>query len=100
MTARLSGQNILYLMLIFLPISLVLEYGLHASGTAIFITSALTIIPLAGILGLATEKLSEHYGAGVSGLLNATFGELIEVVAAHGGEVQMHSSSNIRARPL
>jgi len=81
-TARLSGQNILYLLLIFLPISLVLEYGLHASGTAIFITSALTIIPLAGILGLATEKLSEHYGAGVSGLLNATFGNAAELIIA------------------
>jgi Ca2+:H+ antiporter len=81
-TARLSGQNILYLLLIFLPISLVLEYGIHADGTAIFITSALAIIPLAGILGLATEKLAEHYGAGMSGLLNATFGNAAELIIA------------------
>jgi Ca2+:H+ antiporter len=81
-TARLSGQNILYLLLIFLPVSLVLEYAVHAGGTAIFITSALTIIPLAGILGLATEKLAGHYGAGVSGLLNATFGNAAELIIA------------------
>jgi Ca2+:H+ antiporter len=73
---------VLYLGLVFVPIAIALEHVLHASGTAIFLTAALAIIPLAGILGLATEKLAEHYGAGVSGLLNATFGNAAELIIA------------------
>ena len=78
----LNARNVLYLGLVFVPIALALEYAFHASGTAIFVTAALAIIPLAGILGLATEKLAEHYGAGLSGLLNATFGNAAELIIA------------------
>jgi Ca2+:H+ antiporter len=81
-TRWLQPQNLLYGLLVFLPIALSLEYAFRASGTAIFVASALAIIPLAGILGLATEKLAEHYGAGVSGLLNATFGNAAELIIA------------------
>ena len=82
MTPRPSWQNALYALLVFVPVALALEYLFHLGGTAIFVTSALAIIPLAGILGLATEKLAEHYGAGVSGLLNATFGNAAELIIA------------------
>jgi Ca2+:H+ antiporter len=40
----------------------------------------LAIIPLAGIMGRATEHLSERMGQGIGGLLNATFGNAAELI--------------------
>lgn len=72
---------ILLTMLIFIPITFVLQF-MHASGTWIFIASGLAIIPLAGILGEATEHIAEHVGPGIGGLLNATFGNAAELIIA------------------
>jgi Ca2+/H+ antiporter len=47
MSKLLTPENILNLLLIFVPIAIVLEV-MHASATLIFITSCLAIIPLAG----------------------------------------------------
>ncbi len=72
------------LLILFVPIAIALEL-LHADPTWIFITSALGIVPLAGILGEATDVLAHRAGAQVGALLNATFGnaaELIITVAA------------------
>jgi Ca2+:H+ antiporter len=69
-------------MFLFVPIALVLEYVVHASGVAIFVCAAIAIIPLAGTMGHATEKLAERYGEGVGGLLNATFGNAAELIIA------------------
>src|SRR5678815_661881 len=70
-------------LLVFLPVSFLLEYvpALH-NGTALFICSGLAIIPLAGIMGRATEHLAEHWGQGVGGLLNAAFGNAAELIIA------------------
>lgn len=48
--------------------------------TALFITSGLAIVPLAGWMGRATEHLAAHLGQGVGGLLNATFGNAAELI--------------------
>ena len=48
-------------MLIFVPIAVVAEFFFD-SNTLIFISSALALIPLAGILGEATEELAIHTG--------------------------------------
>jgi Ca2+:H+ antiporter len=40
----------------------------------IFVVACLAVIPLAGLMGYATEEISERVGEGVGGLLNATFG--------------------------
>ena len=74
-------------LLVFVPVATVLEIGhrLHApwsSATAIFITACLAIIPLAGWMGKATEHLAERMGAGIGGLLNATFGNAAELIIA------------------
>ena len=74
--------NILNLLLIFVPIAIVLEYVVHASPTLIFISSCLAIIPLAGLMGKATEHLAEKVGEGIGGLLNATFGNAAELIIA------------------
>jgi Ca2+:H+ antiporter len=70
-------------LLVFVPIAFALEYipALH-NGTALFICAGLAIIPLAGIMGRATEHLAEHLGQGIGGLLNATFGNAAELIIA------------------
>lgn len=69
------------LMLVFLPVAVVLEL-VHASPVAVFITSALAIVPLAGLMGRATEHLAERIGPGLGGLLNASFGNAAELIIA------------------
>src|SRR5688500_11319755 len=75
-------ENLLYWLLVFAPIALYLEHVAHASPVAIFITSALAIIPLAGLMGRATEQIAERVGEGIGGLLNATFGNAAELIIA------------------
>lgn len=67
------------LLLVFVPIAIILEL-VHASETAIFITAALGIVPLAGTLGEATDALAHRAGARVGALLNATFGNAAELI--------------------
>jgi len=55
---------------------------LHWGGIAVFACAALAIIPLAGLMGEATESLAARLGAGVGGLLNATFGNAAELIIA------------------
>jgi Ca2+:H+ antiporter len=76
-----APRNILYWLLIFLPVAGVLELT-HAPGVYVFAGSALAIIPLAGLMGRATEQLSERLGEGIGGLLNATFGNAAELIIA------------------
>ena len=68
----------MYLLLVFVPASLAAEL-LHQE-TAVFITSALAIIPLAALLGEATEQLAIRLGPQKGGLLNATLGNLTELI--------------------
>ncbi len=83
-------------MLVFIPICVVLEVT-HADPAWIFVTAGLGIIPLAGLMGTATEHLAEHYGAGIGGLLNATFGNaaelIIGLVALHAGLLDVVKAS-------
>src|SRR6185437_9176418 len=66
-------------LIIFLPAAIVLRWT-HRPAPYIFVCSALSIIPLAGWMGTATEQLAERYGAGIGGLLNATFGNAAELI--------------------
>lgn len=71
----------LYLLIAFVPVSFVLELQ-HANPIWIFVCSCLAIIPLAGVMGQATESLAEKSGPGIGGLLNATFGNAAELIIA------------------
>ncbi|MDY6012652.1 calcium/proton exchanger [Clostridium sp.] len=66
-------------LLIFIPISIIAEF-MHLSPTIIFILSALAIIPLAGLMGEATEQISFYTGPSLGGFLNATFGNATELI--------------------
>ncbi len=68
-------------LLVFVPVTLGLEW-FHANPLAVFVSSALAIIPLAGMLGRATEHLTAHVGAGIGGLLNASLGNAAELIIA------------------
>jgi Ca2+:H+ antiporter len=71
----------LNLLLIFVPVAAILEV-VHADPILVFTASALGIVPLAGLLGTATEHLTSHVGAGVGGLLNASLGNAAELIIA------------------
>ena len=71
----------LYWLLAAVPIAIVLHF-MHVNEVWIFVVSCLAIIPLAGLMGRATENLAETMGAGVGGLLNASFGNAAELIIA------------------
>ncbi len=77
-----AAENLLLLLLVFVPISFLLEYVFHQGGLPVFITSGLAIIPLAGLMGKATEHLAERVGEGMGAFLNATFGNAAELIIA------------------
>jgi Ca2+:H+ antiporter len=76
-----APEHLLRLLLVFVPLAALAEWA-HWGGTAVFVCAALAIIPLAGVMGEATERLAERLGAGVGGLLNATFGNAAELIIA------------------
>ncbi len=55
---------------------------LQGSPILRFALAAVAIIPLAGLMGRATEQLADRLGSGVGGLLNATFGNAAELILA------------------
>lgn len=67
-------------LLVFVPIAIALRFWPGANPTALFICSALGIIPLAGLIGAATEALAARTGAAIGGLLNVTFGNAAELI--------------------
>src|SRR5256884_5115738 len=67
-------------LLVFIPVSLAAEFA--RQPLLVFITSGLAIVPLAGLIGRATDQLAMHVGPRLGGLLNATFGNLTELIVA------------------
>lgn len=69
----------LKLLFIFIPISIIGKF-MNFSPTMMFLFSALSIIPLAALMGEATEEISFYSGAKLGGFLNATFGNATELI--------------------
>jgi Ca2+:H+ antiporter len=78
---EVRGNPLLWL-LIFVPAVLAAEHIWHAHGTLLFALSVLAIVPLAALLSHATEAVAAKTGDTVGGLLNATLGNLTELVIA------------------
>ncbi|AUN13686.1 calcium/cation antiporter [[Clostridium] sordellii] len=72
-------MKILKYLLIFIPISIIGEF-MHLPPTVMFVLAALSIIPLAGLMGEATEEISFYTGPKIGGFLNATFGNATELI--------------------
>lgn len=72
-------EKIIYCFVIFIPLAFVAE-ALALPPIYTFFISALAIIPLAKFLGEATEALASKVGDAIGGLLNASFGNAVELI--------------------
>ena len=83
--------------LAFVPILFTCQRLKPESHTLLFISSVLAVIPLAALLSLATESVAHRTGDAVGGLLNATLGNLTELVIAlaalHAGQYMLVKAS-------
>ncbi|KAB5566515.1 calcium/proton exchanger [Coniochaeta sp. 2T2.1] len=88
-----SPVNIL---LFFVPIGL-FAGSMKWDPTTVFTLNFLAIIPLAAVLSFATEEISKRLGETLGGLLNATFGNAVElivsIIALRAGEIEVVQSS-------
>src|SRR5260370_6323262 len=75
-------RNPLLWLLVFVPVALAAEKLNHEAHTLHFILSVFAILPLAVLLSHATESVAATTGDSVGGLLNATLGNLTELVIA------------------
>lgn len=86
----------LYLLLLFVPLAIVGEF-LHWGAVVLFACSVLGIVPLAKLMGEATEELAVHTGPRVGGLMNATLGNaaelIITIVAIRAGLLELVKAS-------
>ena len=75
-------RRILFAGLALGPLTVVLHYAAHLDETVEFVLAAIALIPLAWLIGEATEHAAEHTGPGIGGFLNATFGNAPELIIA------------------
>ena len=75
-------HNPLLWLLVFVPVIFVVELLAPDRHTLLFVLSILAIVPLAGLLSHATESVAAKTGDAAGGLLNATLGNLTELVIA------------------
>jgi Ca2+:H+ antiporter len=82
-------RRILYALLSLAPIVILLHYVADLDPTVEFVLAATALIPLAWLIGEATDHAAEHTGPGIGGFLNATFGNapelIIALIAVHEG---------------
>jgi Ca2+:H+ antiporter len=75
-------RRILWLGLALGPLVIALDAASAASKTFLFVLAAVSLVPLAWLIGEATEHVAKHTGAGIGGFLNATFGNAPELIVA------------------
>ncbi|KAF8538383.1 Sodium/calcium exchanger protein-domain-containing protein [Trichophaea hybrida] len=89
-------SNYVNVLLVFVPIGIV-SGVVGWNSTAVFILNFLAIIPLAALLSFATEELALEVGETLGGLMNATFGNAVElivsIVALTKGEIRIVQAS-------
>jgi len=94
-TKRVLSRRVLPFFLL-VPVSAVV-WAVSSNPLAVFLSAGIAIVPLAYVMGVATEELGKHAGPGLGGLLNATFGNatelIIALVALSGGLVDVVKAS-------
>ena len=75
-------RRILFALLALGPITIVIDRTTDVDDLVIFVLAALALIPLAWLIGEATEHAAHHTGPGIGGFLNATFGNAPELIIA------------------
>jgi Ca2+:H+ antiporter len=76
------ARRILWASLALAPVAIVLHYFAEIGDTAEFVLASAALIPLAWLIGEATEHAAHHTGPGIGGFLNATFGNAPELIIA------------------
>jgi Ca2+:H+ antiporter len=64
------------------PLAAILDWVVGAGDVPVFCISALALVPLAWVIGEATEQAAEHTGSRIGGFLNASFGNAPELIIA------------------
>ena len=64
------------------PLVILLHYAADLDEVLEFVLAAIALIPLAWLIGEATEHAAHHTGPGIGGFLNATFGNAPELIIA------------------
>lgn len=75
-------RKLLWASLALAPFAIGAHWVLHLGGTTDFLLASAALIPLAWLIGEATEHAAHHTGAGIGGFLNATFGNAPELIIA------------------
>ncbi len=75
-------RSVLYVSLALAPATIAIHYAAHPGSTADFVLAAVALVPLAWLIGEATEHAARHTGPGIGGFLNATFGNAPELIIA------------------
>lgn len=81
LTWQTLSSNYVNVLLVFVPVGIVLG-ALDMNPTAVFIVNFLAIMPLAALLSFATEELSAKMGQTLGGLMNASFGNAVELIVS------------------
>jgi len=93
-----TASYVITALLIFVPVGIAVG-ATHQNDTVVFILNFCAIIPLAKLLGDATEELALHTNQSIGGLLNASFGNAVEliigVLALKAGLIRVVQSSLI-----
>src|SRR5690242_5651666 len=75
-------RKVLWASLALAPVTILVDKLTGAGEVALFVLSAIALIPLAWLIGEATEHAAEHTGPGIGGFLNASFGNAPELIVA------------------
>jgi Ca2+:H+ antiporter len=78
----LTSRIALVATLLMSALGIVLDFGIHVDKNVVFVVSAIAILGLAWVVGLSTERLGSLTGPRVGGILNATFGNIAELIIA------------------
>jgi Ca2+:H+ antiporter len=76
------ARRLLWASLALAPITWIVDAVAHPGKVVVFVLAALSLIPLAWLIGEATEHAGEHTGPRIGGLLNASFGNAPELIIA------------------
>src|SRR4029077_1044680 len=76
------ARKILFAGLALAPLAAVLRWAVDAGDVPVFLVSALALLPLAWLIGEATEQAAEYTGPRIGGVLNASFGNAPELIIA------------------
>jgi Ca2+:H+ antiporter len=82
-------SNYVNILLVFVPLGIIAG-ATHWDPVTVFILNFFAIVPLAAVLSFATEEISMKLGQTMGGLLNATFGNAVELIVGAAHDFVLH----------